>query len=78
MLVQLPALKVKPRVALRGVVLAAVGFEVLKLIGTFTIAHSSKSPTLGPFASLLAVLIWIELVSRFLLYCVAWMTTAKD
>jgi membrane protein len=77
-LVQLPALDVKPRVAIKGVVLAAVGFELLKLLGTYTIAHSSKSPTLGPFAGLLAVLIWIELVSRFLLYCVAWMSTDPD
>jgi membrane protein len=78
-LVQLPRLKVARPVAVRGVVLASVGFEALKLVGTYTIAHSSRSPTLGPFASLLAVLIWIELVSRFLLYCVAWMVTAdKD
>jgi membrane protein len=77
-LVQMPKLGVSRRIATKGVILAAVGFEVLKLVGTFTIAHSSKSPTLGPFASLLAVLIWIELVSRFLLFCVAWMMTAKD
>lgn len=75
-LIQMPRLEVSRSVAIRGVILTSVGFEILKLVGTFTIAHSSKSPTLGPFAGLLAVLIWIELVSRFLLYCVAWMTTA--
>jgi membrane protein len=76
LLVRLPALAVESRVALKGVVLGAIGLEVLKIVGTFTIARSSHNPTLGPFASLLAVLIWIELVSRFLLYCVAWMSTA--
>jgi membrane protein len=78
MLVQLPRLDVAPAVAFRGVLMAAFGFEVLKLVGTYTVARSSHSPTLGPFASLLAVLIWIELVSRFLLYTVAWMATAAD
>ena len=39
-LVRLPALEISPRIALRGVVLAAVGFELLKLVGTFTIARS--------------------------------------
>lgn len=75
-LVRMPPLKIAGQAVVRGVILASVGFEILKLVGTYTIAHSSKSPTLGPFASLLAVLIWIELVSRFLLYCVAWMSTA--
>jgi membrane protein len=77
-LIQMPRLGVSRSIAIRGVILTSVGFEVLKLIGTFTIAHSSKSPTLGPFAGLLAVLIWIELVSRFVLYCVAWMTTPRE
>jgi membrane protein len=77
-LIQLPKLEVARPVAIRGVIIASVGFEILKLVGTYTIAKSSHSPTLGPFASLLAVLIWIELVSRFLLYCVAWMSTARE
>jgi membrane protein len=75
-LVRLPDMPVKRGDAIRGVVLAAVGFEALKILGTYTIAKSSHSPTLGPFASLLAVLIWIELVSRFLLFCAAFIATA--
>jgi membrane protein len=75
LLVWLPDLDGPGWLAFRGVVLASVGFEVLKLAGTFTIARSAHSPTLGPFAGLLAVLIWIELVSRFLLYCVAWIAS---
>ena len=59
-----------------ALILAAVGFEVLKIVGTYTIAHTAQSPTAGPFAGVLAVLIWIQLVSRFLLFCCAWMATA--
>jgi membrane protein len=74
-LVRLPGGQVPRAVALRGALLAAVGFEVLKIVGTYTIAKSAHNPTLGPFAGLLAVLIWIELVSRFVLFCAAWTAT---
>ena len=42
---------------------AAVGFEMLKIVGTYTVASTANSPTAGPFAGLLAVLIWIQLVA---------------
>lgn len=72
MLVRLPQENVPHRIGIRGALLAAVGFEILKVIGTYTIAASAGSPTAGPFAGLLAVLIWIQLVSRYMLFCVAW------
>jgi membrane protein len=74
-LVRLPHAHVPRGVAFRGTLLASVGFEILKIAGTYTIAKSSHSPTLGPFAGILAVLIWIQLVSRMLLYCAAWTAT---
>ena len=73
LLVRLPGVRVSRRVLVRGTALAAVGFEALKIVGTYTIAHTSNSPTAGPFAGLLAVLIWIQLVARFMLFCAAWM-----
>ena len=72
MLVRLPQVEVDHRIGFKASVLAAVGFEILKIVGTYTIALSTHSATAGPFAGILAVLIWIQLVSRFLLYCVAW------
>ena len=72
LLVRLPAVGVPRGIAWRGALFAAVGFEVLKVVGTYTIALSSKSPTAGPFASILAVLIWIQLVARVMLFCCAW------
>ena len=78
LLVRLPQADVPHAVGVRGAVLAAVGLEVLKVVGTYTIAASAHSPTAGPFAGLLAVLIWIQLVSRYLLYCVAWTSTVES
>lgn len=71
-LVRLPNVTVPLRVGVRGATLAAAGFEVLKIVGTYTVAASSSSATAGPFAGLLAVLIWIQLVCRWMLFCAAW------
>ena len=75
LLVKIPEQTVERRVVFRGALMASVGFEVLKIVGSYTIAHASQSKTAGPFASILAVLIWIQLVTRFLLFCCAWIAT---
>lgn len=72
LLIRLPQMDVPGAVALKSVLLASVGFEVLKIVGTYTIAHTAGSPTAGPFAGIIAVLIWIQLVARFMLFCCAW------
>jgi membrane protein len=71
-LTRLPRAEVPARAGARGAVLAAVGFEVLKIVGTYTVASTASSPTAGPFAGLLAVLIWVQLVARWILFCAAW------
>ncbi|HZC71370.1 MAG TPA: YhjD/YihY/BrkB family envelope integrity protein [Jatrophihabitans sp.] len=75
LLVRLPGARVPGRIAMRGAVLAAVGFEVLKIVGTYTVAHTADSPTAGPFASIVAVLIWMQLVARWVLFACAWTAT---
>lgn len=71
-LARLPAADVSVQVGTRGALLAAAGFEILKIVGTYTVAATAHSATAGPFAGLLAVLIWFQLVTRWLLFCVAW------
>jgi membrane protein len=75
LLIRLPQADVPKRIALKGALLASIGFEVLKIVGTYTIAHTANSPTAGPFAGILAVLIWIQLVARFMLFACAWTAT---
>lgn len=75
LLIRLPQMEVPGRIALQGALLAAAGFEVLKIVGAYTVAHTANSPTAGPFAGLLAVLIWIQLVARFMLFACAWTAT---
>ncbi len=71
-LIRLPHAHVPKHIGFRGALLAAVGFEILKLLGTYTIASSARSLTAGPFASIVAVLVWIQLVGRLLMFTVSW------
>jgi membrane protein len=77
LLVRLPDADVEKGIALRGALLAAVGFEILKIVGTYTIAHGASSPTAGPFAAPIALLVWIQLVARWVLFCCAWIATVN-
>ena len=75
LLIRLPKQSVPRGLAVRASVLAAVGFEILKLFGTYYIARVAKSPTVGTFGSIIGVLVWLNLVFRYLLYCTAWTAT---
>lgn len=74
---RLPQAHPPARVVFKGALLAAVGFGVLKVVGTYYIPRVAHSPTVGAFGSIIGVLLWIDLVSRYLLYCAAWTATAQ-
>jgi membrane protein len=75
LLIRLPKATVPRVVAIRAALLAAIGFEVLKVVGSYTIAATSHSRTAGPFAAVVAILVWMQLVARWLLFCAAWTAT---
>ncbi len=58
-----------------GALLAAVGFEVLKLLGTFLIAKTTQNPMYATFGVVIGLLVWINFVSRLLIYSAAWTAT---
>lgn len=78
LLIRLPGVRVPRRVAFKGALFASVGFEVLKIVGTYTVAHSARSLTAGPFASVIAILVWIQLVARWVLYSAAWTAVVTE
>lgn len=73
---RLPRVTTPLRRILRGAVLAAVLFEVLKQVGAVYIARTTANPLYGTFAVIVGLLVWINLVSRLLLLCAAWTVTA--
>ncbi len=58
-----------------GALLGAVGFEVLKLLGTFLIGHTMSNPLYATIGVTVGLLIWINFVSRLLVYAAAWTAT---
>ena len=56
-------------------VLGAIGFEVLKLAGTYLIGRTTQNPLYATFGFVVGLLIWINLVSQLLMYVAAWAAT---
>lgn len=63
------------RALVRGAVLGAVGFEILKLLGTYYIPTVSSDPVYGTFGLMVGLLVWINLISRFTMFAGAWTAT---
>ncbi len=74
--VRLPRRPVRYRPVLRGAVFTAVGYEVLKIAATFYLARVGANGLYGTFAGFVGLLIWLNLVSRFLLFGAAWTATS--
>ena len=68
-----------PRNALvRGALLGAVLFEILKLVANLLLARTSSSPAGQVFGVALILLVWINYFSRFVMYAAAWSYTSPD
>ena len=75
---RLPRERVGLRSAIRGALFAAVGFEVLKQLATVLLRSATHSPTGAVFGSIIGLLVFANLVSRFLLLATAWTATARE
>jgi membrane protein len=58
-----------------GAVLAAVGFEALKLLGTFLIGRTTENALYATFGVVVGLLVWINFASRLLVFAAAWTAT---
>ncbi|RZS36892.1 membrane protein [Herbihabitans rhizosphaerae] len=75
---RLPRERVHARSAMKGALIAAVGFEILKQVATIYLASVASSPTGALFGPIIGLLVFANLVSRFLLFVTAWTATAKE
>jgi membrane protein len=60
----------------RGAALAASGLTVLQLLGATYVHRTTGNPVYGSFAVIVGLIVWINLVVRFTLFCAAWTVTA--
>ncbi|WP_082575169.1 YihY/virulence factor BrkB family protein [Arthrobacter sp. Soil763] len=65
-------LKLRRRALLEGTILAAVGTSVLQIFSAELLASAGRNPILAPFAIIIGLLIWFNLVSQVYLVSAAW------
>ncbi|NUP59251.1 MAG: YihY/virulence factor BrkB family protein [Pseudarthrobacter sp.] len=66
------ALKLSRRALLEGTILAALGTTVLQVFSTELLAGASRNPILAPFAIVIGLLIWFNLISQVYLVSGGW------
>ena len=62
---------------IRGTFLAAIGFEVIKIVMTYTLPSLMKSPSGAAFGSVLGLMAFFYFFARLTLFCAAWIATAE-
>ncbi|MGV9775939.1 YihY/virulence factor BrkB family protein [Streptosporangium sp. NPDC003464] len=65
------------QVVLRGALLGALGFGVLKQLAALILARTLNNPIYGVFAVMVGLLLWINLSARVILYAAAWTETSS-
>ncbi|HKS49502.1 MAG TPA: inner membrane protein YhjD [Amycolatopsis sp.] len=78
LLSRLPREHVTARSAIKGAIIAAIGFEVLKQAATVYLSAVTTSPASALFGPIIGLLVFANLVARFLLFVTAWTATAKE
>lgn len=73
----LPRHKPRKKALFRGTLLAAIGFEAIKFIMTFTLPTLTSSPSGAAFGSVLGLMAFFYFFARLILFCAAWIATAE-
>ncbi len=60
------------RALLPAVGAAAVAIAVLRSVSSLVLGASISNPILAPFAAVIAILVWVDLVTRIVLLAAAW------
>ncbi|MFP9228673.1 inner membrane protein YhjD [Pectobacterium cacticida] len=72
----LPRHKPKRKALLRGTLLAAVGFEIIKFAMTVSLPKLASSPSGAAFGSVIGLMAFFYFFARLTLFCAAWIATA--
>ncbi|HFZ8994679.1 TPA: inner membrane protein YhjD [Citrobacter freundii] len=74
---RLPRHRPRKKALIRGTFIAAVGFEVIKIIMTYTLPSLVTSPSGAAFGSVLGLMAFFYFFARLTLFCAAWIATAE-
>src|SRR5471030_1352380 len=73
----LPRHKPRRKALLRGTLLAAIGFEVIKFVMTMTLPRLASSPSGAAFGSVIGLMAFFYFFARLTLFVAAWIATAQ-
>ncbi|GKX64341.1 inner membrane protein YhjD [Pragia fontium] len=74
----LPKQRSNIKALMKGTLLAAIGFEIIKFIMTITLPQLAKSPSGAAFGSIIGLLAFFYFFARLTLFCAAWIATADE
>lgn len=74
---RLPRHRPRKKALIRGTFIAAIGFEVIKIIMTYTLPTLVTSPSGAAFGSVLGIMAFFYFFARLTLFCAAWIATAQ-
>lgn len=74
---RLPRHRPRKKALFRGTFIAAIGFEVIKIVMTWTLPSLVKSPSGAAFGSVLGLMAFFYFFARLTLFCAAWIATAQ-
>ncbi|MFA3759026.1 inner membrane protein YhjD [Yersinia sp. 2466 StPb PI] len=72
----LPRHKPKKKALLRGTLIAAIGFEIIKFVMTMMLPRLASSPSGAAFGSVIGLMAFFYFFARLTLFCAAWIATA--
>lgn len=73
----IPRHKPHSKAMFRGALLAAAGFEIIKIIMTLTLPKLATSPSGAAFGSVIGLMAFFYFFARLTLFCAAWIGTAQ-
>ncbi len=73
----IPRHKPHSKAMFRGALLAAAGFEIIKIIMTLTLPKLATSPSGAAFGSVIGLMAFFYFFARLTLFCAAWIATAQ-
>ena len=74
---RLPRHRPRRKALIRGTFIAAIGFEVIKIVMTYTLPSLVSSPSGAAFGSVLGLMAFFYFFARLTLFCAAWIATAE-
>lgn len=74
---RLPYHRPPKKALIRGTLIAAIGFEVIKMVMTYSLPKLVSSPSGAAFGSVLGLMAFFYFFARLTLLCAAWIGTAE-